>query len=334
MARLLTGQETGFSEPERLVLSMYQMAVSGTFSEVRVEGVHGTQTGDQGSAPSLTVLVLGWGGSGVDELGPIAKFYADAGAAVVLTTPVGQLGELQEQQEAQVVAALEATLLTDGMPQGKLLVHICSNNGFAAWARWKRAWLQGADTSGPSHFASLAARCPLRSVLKGYVYDCCPDERCDEDFLRMVLMGCLGALAIRFSLPAIWGWIDSGEYDTGARSGNAVLKRASRLLTSKSLNQRSQEGPFEEEHDLPVPRLFVYSMRDNIVRPENVEKHIQMLQEQKEVPKIRCVKVQESGHNQIFWKEPALYFQGIQTFLQDLRIRLEPEFTEEKYFGA
>ena len=71
--------------PEILVERLFQISTSTTLSEVRSK----EPTVDKHFTSPLVVLLLGWGGSGVHDLEPIADFYATQGATVIFTTPMG-----------------------------------------------------------------------------------------------------------------------------------------------------------------------------------------------------------------------------------------------------
>jgi len=299
-------QERKAENPAALVTRLFHMSLSTTLCEVRVV----QPVLSKGAAPSegsLVVLLLGWGGSGVHELAPITEFYkAEAGATVISTTPMGGIPELQELQEKQIASALEAALLSDEGAPGRLVVHVMSNNGFFRWALFLAAWRGGDVGNGTAgcHFAALAEGCPLKSVLQGYVFDCCPDTRCEAGFMKQVLKGCFGGLSKRLEVPELWTWALSMDSE-------AVIEEVARIEAGRC----PMMFQIWEEHDLPVPRLFLYSAKDRLIRPMYVDKHLSMLRQNKNALHIRAVQTSLSAHCQIFAQEADLYKKELGAFL-------------------
>eukprot|EP00746_Dinoflagellata_sp_MGD_P021881 gnl/MRDRNA2_/MRDRNA2_151096_c0_seq1.p1 gnl/MRDRNA2_/MRDRNA2_151096_c0~~gnl/MRDRNA2_/MRDRNA2_151096_c0_seq1.p1 ORF type:complete len:374 (+),score=92.50 gnl/MRDRNA2_/MRDRNA2_151096_c0_seq1:50-1171(+) len=284
--------------PEMLIERLFYISTSTTLSEVRFKEpkVH-----DETSP--LVVLLLGWGGSGVHELETIAEFYTAQGATVIFTTQMGGVPSLMALQEAAIVEKLKASLLAKEGNCGRLLVHMMSNNGWSAWTRFMSAWLDG-DTKLAPRFATLKDCVPLKSVLKGYVFDCCPDTRCDAAFFKQVIQGCFGGLARQCQVPELWRMVQSGDCD------DEMQQAANEVGVSAEMTWATFE-----EHDCQVPRLFLYSSKDMLVRKEFVEKHISSLRHRKEVPEIHTVQFNKSGHAQIYITEKDQYQKEIKQFL-------------------
>lgn len=160
----------------------------------------------------------------------------------------------------------------------------------------------------PLHrFASLKDCCPLSSVLQGYVYDCCPDTRIEVSFFQMVLQGCFGGLARQYEVPELWEWIQSDD------SQNAVAEAAS-INVARTVSF----WKMWEEHDVCVPRFFIYSSKDMLVKSRYVEKYFSTLRQRQEAPEIHTVQVSKSGHAQIFITEKDVYQKEIKLFISKL----------------
>jgi len=116
-----------------------------------------------------TVLVLGFGGSGVEDLEPQAAFYHKRGLTVISTTRVSFPPGLGKEQDVLVAEALRAALKGGG----GMVLHACSQHGIMYGANILWLW-----SHNRKPFDNLP---PLQERLKALVFDCAAPPNFNPD---------------------------------------------------------------------------------------------------------------------------------------------------------
>jgi len=269
------------AEPGRLaeacLYSLFLFSVSTSQDEVRVR--RGSQRG-VGCA-----LVLGFGGGHVDELEGQASFYQSLGFDVISLTPCLGPAALAQRQRDRVVQELREALVEGA----GLVVHACSNVGMGCWINIMSAWSACAEEP----WRSLP---DLSGCLKALVFDCAPFAPVVEDqgkaaepggaaglgsgadqgheMLVAVMLGCMAGLCRRHA-PGIRPFVLAQD------KGFAKVLRAAAVSGSTLLAPQWPEfGDYAKWEQLdcalrfPLPRLFLYSARDQLFPPELIEAYV------------------------------------------------------------
>mmetsp|Transcript_57522 Transcript_57522/g.123672 ORF Transcript_57522/g.123672 Transcript_57522/m.123672 type:complete len:465 (-) Transcript_57522:35-1429(-) len=142
-----------------IIYNLWQLALSTSVHEVRA------RPGKLPGAPCA--LILGFGGSGVDDLEEQARWYHDRGFAAISTTAVSSPRGLVYPQLVSIARELRAAL----GQEGKLVLHMCSHYGVSFGSRILHMW-----NAGVAPFDDLP---PFVERLKAIVFDCGPAPNFD-----------------------------------------------------------------------------------------------------------------------------------------------------------
>eukprot|EP00931_Biecheleriopsis_adriatica_P007195 TRINITY_DN108503_c0_g1_i1.p1 TRINITY_DN108503_c0_g1~~TRINITY_DN108503_c0_g1_i1.p1 ORF type:complete len:405 (+),score=60.49 TRINITY_DN108503_c0_g1_i1:32-1246(+) len=282
-------------------------------------------------------LIFGFGGSGVEDLGPQVDWYRSHGFTVISTSPVSWPESLRDKQEATLAEKLHEAL-TNG--NGQLLLHLCSNGGFLKGAGFIGSW-----SKGQGRFLRL----PRPSdCIKAMVMECAPARPLDPitqevlespemrandaisakvsssaiqsevAFYQMVIRGCIGALCLKSAVdaaPVLENDIASKSLERAAEFG--VLGPPTWAYSGRS------EPPWDfkdfelwdSQLEKAIPRLFLYSDRDTLVHKDKVEAYVRYTEKYNPRACVLRAVIPKAPHCRL-WRKP--YVENCQQAVSEL----------------
>eukprot|EP00658_Telonema_sp_P-2_P007714 TRINITY_DN12871_c0_g1_i2.p1 TRINITY_DN12871_c0_g1~~TRINITY_DN12871_c0_g1_i2.p1 ORF type:complete len:368 (-),score=37.60 TRINITY_DN12871_c0_g1_i2:198-1301(-) len=250
-------------------------------------------------AKSGLVLILGYGGSSLDALGPYGTMWAGAGYRA-LTGTMPQTTHLSHRFIERLVVELET-----GLAAGtEFILHICSNNGWYSWSRLIETW----------QHHNLP---PLESCLTKIVHDCCPadfDLKGEQAPIIAVnyAVGITRMLENFLKVP-----IDRQNQMRPVFEQIAASPEFIRLIWGNL----EFKDPTQE---LTVPRLFLMSEADKLILPSLVQDYIERLKhvlrangtrEAELGTLFQVVKSTHAPHMMLGSYDPALLADAIHNFV-------------------
>ncbi|CAE8652216.1 unnamed protein product [Polarella glacialis] len=292
------------------------------------------------------VLIFGFGGSGVEDLAPQAKWYQSQNCIVVSTSPLSWPTAVREKQDAALAEELTAALAAGS---GKLVLHVCSNGGFVRGASFIGTWSQG---QGPFSKLPRPADC-----IAAMVIECAPARPMDPvtqevlgspgkatsqssgvqlessaaaelsqkvlsaevGMFQMIIRGCVGALCMKNS-------IDAAEVFEGGGSLAKCLETAAGFgvlgppaWAHVGSAAQWDYGEFEEWDmglEKPIPRLFLYSDRDTLIHKNKVEAYARYTERYNPRAQILRALIPKASHCKLWQKEPEKCGQAVSELLK------------------
>ena len=221
-------------------------------------------------------LVLGWGGSTLQQLETRADVYYELGFTVIYCT-----GPLSAVLSDALINRISTSLYPQlpVLVRRGLVVHVCSNTGMYLWPKIMAAWEAGAMGQGMP---------PLKAVLRGIIHECNPDARDAQEQTRLTAeqaqLTQLVAQGEQMAFLFLKGVLQSVKTMINAETAvNDVEKLCRGFRTvghacPKLDAAHAVAFELDRQLALPVPRLFVYSGADNLIQAEATELYIDELE--------------------------------------------------------
>ncbi|KWU43284.1 DUF829-domain-containing protein [Rhodotorula sp. JG-1b] len=248
------------------------------------------------------VLLCAWMGAQLKHaekyVDAYRKLYPTTTVVLVRSNPIDFFRRARFVEAIQPAAdLLRARVHGPAGPKSDLLVHTLSNGGCLTLQELNEQLLRGREKGVSSPAATVATTRGIPA--RAFIFDSCPGLSTLKSTIRAFSAGirnpvvkypAVAAITVMYGVLRLWSMI---------RQQPGTLARISAYLNSPTSLP-------------PVPRLYLYSPIDELIPPEDVERHAAQARIEAGVTDIRMEKFEKSPHVAHARTDPERYWGAVQ----------------------